>query len=71
MENMYKDSSSGEAQWSFQELSDSLTIWTSTTEDFKQKIEKKNLRKVETREKKRIKLTFAKNSRTVSRDKKK
>ena len=45
MENMsvtlYKDSSSGEAQWSFQELSDSLTIWTSTTEDFKQKIEKK------------------------------
>ena len=55
MENMsvtlYKDSSSGEAQWSFQELSDSLTIWTSTTEDFKQKIEKKNLRKVETRKK--------------------
>ena len=55
MENMsvtlYKDSTSGEAQWSFQELSDSLTIWTSTTEDFKQKIEKKNLRKVETRKK--------------------
>ena len=56
MENMlvtlHKDSSSGEAQWSFQELSDSLTIWTSTTEDFKQKIEKKkNLRKVETRKK--------------------
>ena len=55
MENMsvtlYKDSSSGEAQWSFQELSDSLTIWTSTTEDFKQKIEKKKPAKSRNEEK--------------------